>query len=77
MRHAPRSGRPNEGRSHGRRNPSQCSTALGRVAHFELASLKRTYKNAGMNEAAIHAIIPNRPLPKKKPVVPPPADPPK
>jgi hypothetical protein len=40
-------------------------TALGRIAQFELASLKRTYKNDGMNEAAIHAIIADRPLAKK------------
>ena len=40
-------------------------TALGRVAQFELANLKRSYKNDGMNEAAIHAVIPDRPLAKK------------
>ncbi len=39
--------------------------ALGRSAQFELASLKRTYKNDGMTEAAIHAIIPDRPVAKK------------
>lgn len=40
-------------------------TALGRIAQFELANLKRTFKNDGMNEAAIHAIIPDRPVAKK------------
>jgi hypothetical protein len=40
-------------------------TALGRVAQFELANLKRSYKNEGMNEAAIHAVIPDRPAAKK------------
>lgn len=40
-------------------------TALGRSAQFELANLKRTYKNDGMTEAAIHTIIPDRPVPKK------------
>jgi hypothetical protein len=40
-------------------------TALGRAAQFELASLKRSFKNDGMNEAAIHAIIPDRPVAKK------------
>ena len=40
-------------------------TALGRNAQFELANLKRSYKNEGMNEAAIHAIIPDRPVAKK------------
>jgi hypothetical protein len=39
--------------------------ALGRSAQFELANLKRTYKNDGMNEAAIHSIIPDRPVAKK------------
>lgn len=40
-------------------------TALGRIAQFELANLKRSYKNDGMNEAAIHGIIPDRPAAKK------------
>jgi hypothetical protein len=40
-------------------------TALARVAQFELVSLKRSYKNDGMSEAAIHDIIPNRPVAKK------------
>jgi hypothetical protein len=40
-------------------------TALGRVIQFELANLKRSYKNDAMSEAAIHAIIPDRPLAKK------------
>jgi hypothetical protein len=40
-------------------------TALGRNAQFELANLKRSYKNDGMNEAAIHGIIPDRPAAKK------------
>jgi len=40
-------------------------TALGRNAQFELSNLKRTYKNDGMNEAAIHTIIPDRPVAKK------------
>lgn len=43
-------------------------TALGRTAQFDLGALKRDYKNAGMTEAQIHAIIPDRPTaPKKKP----------
>jgi hypothetical protein len=41
-------------------------TTLGRSAQFELASLKRAYKNEGMSEAEIHAIIPDRPPAKKK-----------
>jgi len=41
-------------------------TALGRAAQFELASLKRAYKNEGMSEAEIHAIIPDRPPAKTK-----------
>jgi len=40
-------------------------TALGRIAQFELANLKRSYKNEGMNEASIHGIIPDRPTTKK------------
>lgn len=40
-------------------------TALGRVAQFELANLKRSFKIDGMSEAAIHEIIPDRPAPKK------------
>lgn len=40
-------------------------TALGRIAQFEIANLKRSYKNEGMNEAAIHGIIPDRPAAKK------------
>ena len=40
-------------------------TALGRVAQFELASLKRSYKNDGMSEAAIHDILPDRPVAKR------------
>jgi hypothetical protein len=40
-------------------------TALGRIAQFELANLKRSYKNDGMNEAAIHGIIADRPAAKK------------
>jgi len=40
-------------------------TALGRAAQFELASLKRSFKNDGMTEAQIHAIIPDRPPAKK------------
>ena len=46
-------------------------TALGRTAQFELASLKRAYKNEGMSEAEIHTIIPDRPPPKKKAQKPP------
>lgn len=42
-------------------------TALGRIAQFELGALKRDYKNKGMTEAQIHAIIPDRPTAKKKP----------
>lgn len=41
-------------------------TALGRVVQFELANLKRSFKNDGMNEAGIHAVIPDRPVAKKK-----------
>jgi hypothetical protein len=40
-------------------------TALGRIAQFEIANLKRSYKNEGMSEAAIHGIIPDRPAAKK------------
>jgi hypothetical protein len=40
-------------------------TSLGRTCQFELASLKRTFKNDGMTEAQIHAIIPDRPVAKK------------
>jgi hypothetical protein len=41
-------------------------TALGRSAQFDLASLKRAYKNERMSEAEIHTIIPDRPPAKKK-----------
>jgi hypothetical protein len=52
-------------------------TALGRTAQADLAALKRLYKNAGMSEADIHTIIPDRPPPKKKAAPPPaPAQPP-
>lgn len=40
-------------------------TALGRVAQFELANLKRMFKIDGMTEAQIHSIIPDRPVAKK------------
>lgn len=40
-------------------------TALARASQFELASLKRSFKNDGMTEAQIHAIIPDRPPAKK------------
>jgi hypothetical protein len=40
-------------------------TALGRAAQFELAGLKRSFKNDGMTEVQIHAIIPDRPVAKK------------
>ncbi len=40
-------------------------TALGRVAQFEIANLKRAFKMDGMGEAAIHEIIPDRPVAKK------------
>lgn len=40
-------------------------TSLGRICQFELASLKRTFKNDGMTEAQIHAVIPDRPVAKK------------
>lgn len=40
-------------------------TALGRTVQFELANLKRSYKIAGMSEAQIHEIIPDRPVAKK------------
>jgi hypothetical protein len=40
-------------------------TALGRVCQFELMSLKRAFKIDGMSEAAIHEIIPDRPVSKK------------
>lgn len=51
-------------------------TALGRNAHFELGNLKRAYKSDGMTEAAIHEIIPDRPVSKKptKKAAQPPAD---
>jgi hypothetical protein len=39
--------------------------ALGRIAQFELANLKRSYENDGTNEAAIHSIIADRPAAKK------------
>jgi hypothetical protein len=42
-------------------------TALGRVAQFELANLKRLFKVDGMSEAEIHSIIPDRPVAKKAP----------
>jgi hypothetical protein len=42
-------------------------TALGRVAQFELANLKRLFKIDGMSEAEIHTIIPDRPVAKKTP----------
>ena len=45
-------------------------TALGRVAQFELANLKRMFKIDGLTEAEIHAIIPDRPVPKKAPKTP-------
>ncbi|MBK8252632.1 MAG: hypothetical protein IPK82_08180 [Polyangiaceae bacterium] len=56
-------------------------TALGRVAQFELANLKRGFKIDGMSEAAIHDIIPDRPVAKKaykktEPPASPPATPP-
>ena len=40
-------------------------TALGRVCQFEFMSLKRAFKIDGMSEAAIHEIIPDRPVSKK------------
>jgi hypothetical protein len=40
-------------------------TALGRAAQYELANLKRDLKSDGMSEAAIHDIIPDRPVAKK------------
>lgn len=40
-------------------------TSLGRTCQFELASLKRTFKNDGRTETQIHAIIPDRPVAKK------------
>lgn len=43
----------------------QVLLSLARSAQFDLASLKRTYKNDGMTEAAIHTIIPDRPVAKK------------
>lgn len=45
-------------------------TALGRVAQFELANLKRMFKIDGMSEAEIHTIIPDRPVAKKAPKTP-------
>jgi len=36
-------------------------TALGKVVHSELSSLKRLYKAEGFSEAEIHAVIPDRP----------------
>lgn len=40
-------------------------TALGRVAQYELANFKRALKIAGLTEAKIHEIIPDRPGAKK------------
>ncbi len=40
-------------------------TALGRVAQYELANFKRALKIAGLSEAKIHEIIPDRPAAKK------------
>lgn len=40
-------------------------TALGRVAQFEIANLKRMFKIDGMSESEIHEIIPDRPVAKK------------
>lgn len=42
-------------------------TALGRVAQFEIANLKRMFKIDGMSESDIHEIIPDRPVAKKLP----------
>lgn len=36
-------------------------TAIARVAHVELAKLKRYLKSEGLSEADIHAVIPDRP----------------
>ena len=41
--------------------------ALATVAHAELTSLKRLYKNAHFSEADIHAVIPNRPVAPRRP----------
>ncbi len=45
---------------------SRVRTALGKVVHAELTSLKRLYKAEGFSEAEIHAVIPDRPLKTKK-----------
>jgi hypothetical protein len=44
---------------------SRVRTALGKVVHAELTSLKRLYKAEGFSEAEIHTVIPDRPSKKK------------
>ena len=46
--------------------------ALATVAHADLTSLKRLYKNAHFSEADIHAVIPSRPAPSRRPATAPP-----
>ncbi len=41
-------------------------TALGKVVHAELASLKRLYKAEGFSETEIHTVIPDRPTKSSK-----------
>ena len=41
-------------------------TALGKVVHSELASLKRLYKAEGFSETEIHTVIPDRPTKSSK-----------
>lgn len=54
-------------------------TSVARVAHIELAKLKRYLKSEGMSEADIHAVIPDRPrsygVPAKDPTPVEPVDP--
>ncbi len=45
--------------------------ALATVAHADLTSLKRLYKNEHFSQADIHAVIPDRPAPAGKPKAPP------
>ncbi len=45
---------------------SRVRTALARVVHADLTSLKRLYKAEGFSEAEIHMVIPDRPSKTKK-----------
>ena len=51
-------------------------TALARITQYELANFKRRLKIAGLTEAEIHVIIPDRPVAKKASKKADPADPP-